>query len=206
MYTICIYCKCWYVLYVVYYIVTFILQYYTNMDLWWGQYGVLCFWGKNSCQYCCRRSIKPILPNIIGQYKLYYMSNVCGWCPLVYGYIYCYIVFNNLLPFPVLQFGAWCYYSNITLSYYDLRYHESTSQQYQAVREMWMEGHSQLGLGSTRVTFLSNNSTIWHHNSTIWHHNSSTMTRGQYWKILSGQYGILSQYATLLKVMWPIIN
>ncbi len=72
---------------------------------------------------------------------------------------------------------------------------------------------TQLGLGSTRVTFLSNNSTIWHHNctiwchnSTIWYHNSSTMTRGQYWKILSGQYGILSQYATLLKVMCPGID
>ncbi len=62
--------------------------------------------------------------------------------------------------------------------------------------------------GSTRVTFLSNNSTIWHHNSRIWRHNSSTMTRGQYWKILPGQYGISShdQYALLLKVMWPEID
>ncbi len=22
-------------------------KYYTNMDLWWGQYGVLCIWGNN---------------------------------------------------------------------------------------------------------------------------------------------------------------
>ncbi len=99
------------------------------------------------------------------------MLNVYGWSPLVYEhmYIYCWNVFNNLLPFPVLQPGAWCYYCDIILSCYNIRYH-----------------------GNTRVTFLSNNSTIWHHNSTIWHHNSSTMMRGQYWKILPGQYGILS--------------
>ncbi len=30
--------------------------------------------------------------------------------------------------------------------------------------------------------------------------------RRQYWKILPGQYGILSQYALLLKVMWPGID
>ncbi len=48
-------------------------------------------------QYCCRRSIKPILPDIIGQYLLYYMSNVYGSSTLVYGYIYCYILLNVLL-------------------------------------------------------------------------------------------------------------
>ncbi len=92
---------------------------------------------------------------------------------------------------------AWCYYCDIILSCYNIRYH-----------------------GSTRVTFPTNNSTIWphnsttwhhnntiwHHNSTIWHHKSSTMMRGQYWKILPGQYGILGQYAPLLKVMWPGIH
>ncbi len=124
------------------------------MDLWWGQYGVL--W-----------------TDIIDQYLLYYMSNVYGWHPLVYGYIYCQIVFNNLLPFPVLLSGAWCYYCDIILSYYDIRYHDSTSQQYQAVRDIWKEGHYQLGLSSTKVTFLSNNSTIWCHNNTIWRHNNT---------------------------------
>ncbi len=42
-------------------------------------------------QYCCRRSIKPILSDIIGQYLLYYMSNVYGSSTnlsLVYEYIY----------------------------------------------------------------------------------------------------------------------
>ncbi len=108
------------------------------------------------------------------------------------------IIFNTLLPFPVLQSGARCYYCDIILSnYHDIRYH-----------------------GSTRVTFLSSNTTIWshnstiwchnsimwHHNITIWHHNSNTMMRGQYWKILLGQYCILSQYVPLLKVMWPGID
>ncbi len=39
---------------------------------------------------------------------------------------------------------------------------------------------------STRVTFLSNNSTIWCHSSTIWHHNSITMITdniGKYWLV-----------------------
>ncbi len=163
------------------------------MDLWWGHNNIqiwTCdegnmdfmdlrqqYWLRQSRgQYCCWRSIKPTLPNSIGQYLLYYMLNVYGWSPLVYEYIYCWYVFNNLLPFPVLQSVAWCYYCDIILSFYNIRYH-----------------------GSTRVTFLSNN-------STIWHHNSSTMMRGQYWKILPGQYGILSQYAPLLKVIWPGID
>ncbi len=87
------------------------------------------------------------------------------------------------------------------------------TQQYEAVRDVWKDGHFQHGLCSTKVTFLSNNSIIWRHNITLWRHNSiirrhnsSTMMRGQYWKILSGQYDILSQYATLRKFMWPGIN
>ncbi len=122
------------------------------------------YWPRWSLsQYCCWRSIKPILPDIIGQYLLYYMSNIYGSSPLVYGYIYCYILLNNLLSFPVLQSGAWCYYCDTILSYCDVRYN-----------------------GSTRVTFLSNNSTIWCHNSTIRHHNSKTMTifnLGKYWLV-----------------------
>ncbi len=35
------------------------------------------------------RSIKPILPDIIGQYLFYYMSDVYGSSTLVYGYICC---------------------------------------------------------------------------------------------------------------------
>ncbi len=66
-------------------------------------------------QYCCQRSIKPILPDIIGQYMLYYMSNVYGSCTLVYGYIYCQILLNNLPTFPVLKSGAWCYYCEVKL-------------------------------------------------------------------------------------------
>ncbi len=42
-----------------------------------------------------RRSIlllkihKAILPHIIGQYLLYYMSNIYGSRTMIYGYIYC---------------------------------------------------------------------------------------------------------------------
>ncbi len=67
------------------------LKYYINMDLWWVQYGVLWIFGNNIGwgQYCCQRSIKPILTDIIGQYLLYYISNVYGSSTVVYGYTYC---------------------------------------------------------------------------------------------------------------------
>ncbi len=107
------------------------------------------YWLRQSRgRYCCQRSIKLLLPNIIGQYLLYYMSNVYGSSTLVYGYIYCEILLNILLTFHVLKSWAWCYYC-------DVRYHSIP----------W-------------VTFLSNNSTIWRYNSTIWCHNSSTMRTG----------------------------
>ncbi len=62
------------------------------------------YWPSQSRgQYCCRRSINPILPNIISQNLLYYMLNVYGWSPLVYKYTYYWNVFNNLLHFPVLH-------------------------------------------------------------------------------------------------------
>ncbi len=72
--------------------------------------------------------------------------------------------------------GAWCCYCDIILSYC-----------------------------STWVTILSNNSTIWHHNSTIWCHNNSTMTAvniPKYW-LLTGQHGILSQYAKQAQEVIP---
>ncbi len=47
------------------------------------------YWSKQCwSQYCCWRSIKPILPDILGQYLLYYMSHIYGPFKLVYGYIY----------------------------------------------------------------------------------------------------------------------
>ncbi len=44
------------------------------------------YWPRQSWgQYCCRRSIKPILPTIIGQYLLYYSPDVYDWSTFVYG-------------------------------------------------------------------------------------------------------------------------
>ncbi len=68
-------------------------------------------------QYCYWRSTKPILPNIKGQYLLYYMSM---FMIEAHWFMDTWIVFNNLLPFPVLRSGASCYYCDIILPYYDV--------------------------------------------------------------------------------------
>ncbi len=52
--------------------------------------------------------------------SIFALLYVYGWSPLVYEYIYCWNVFNNLLPSHVLQSGAWCYYCDIILSCYNI--------------------------------------------------------------------------------------
>ncbi len=54
-------------------------------------------------------------------FALLYVKCLQGSSTLVYGYIYCYILLNNLLTFPVLVYGA-----TIVTSYCDVRYHSST--------------------------------------------------------------------------------
>ncbi len=52
------------------------------IQIWTCDEGNMEFYGSEATiclgQYCYQRSIKPILPDIIGQYLLYYMSNVYG--------------------------------------------------------------------------------------------------------------------------------
>ncbi len=53
------------------------------------------YWPRQSWgQYCCRRSITPILPDILGQYLLYYMSNVYNstvWGMVILTLFHCHI-------------------------------------------------------------------------------------------------------------------
>ncbi len=67
------------------------------MQIWTCDEGNVGFYGSevtilaeaNSRSILLPKIHKTHIPDIIGQYLLYYMSNVYGWCPLVYGYIYC---------------------------------------------------------------------------------------------------------------------
>ncbi len=94
------------------------------MDLW-QQYWPRQSWG----QYCCWRFIKPTLPEIIGQYLLYYMSNVYSsnhflFYSLGHGVTivksYCRIITSNKIVAPEWHFYQTIVQYDVTIIQYNV--------------------------------------------------------------------------------------
>ncbi len=120
---------------------------YNTIQIWTCNEGNMEFYGSEATVLTEVKPRSILLPKIhkthIARhhrsiFALLYMSNVYGWCPLVYIARLSLIIYYHSLFYSM---GAWCFYCDIILSYYDTRYHDSTSQQYQAVRDIWKEGH-----------------------------------------------------------------